>query len=163
MKDLIAETKKIIDENKKQSVFENILRLKSLFEAAEDEAADDTEEATDEGQEADPTTGGEEEGMTDPTEPAQDTEGGEPADESEGIYVSPNEKAVLAKTMLDALQATPPETGTIPADLLKVTDANADKVISYIQSIISLTNSLDTSETSDSNPDSLVSTLKQSN
>lgn len=154
MIDFVSESKKIFANGSKDSVFDNIAKLKSLLEAAEDEAADPAEEGGEAGEE-----GGE--APADPTQPAPEAAEAEPAEESEGVYISPNEKAVMAKTMLDALQAQPPATGEIPQELLNVTDANADQVIKYVQSLISLASALDTSATSDSNPDSLVSALKQ--
>lgn len=156
MIDFVSESKKIFANGSKDSVFDNIAKLKSLLEAAEDEAADPAEEGGEAGEE-----GAEAEAPADPTQPAPEAAEAEPAEESEGVYISPNEKAVMAKTMLDALQAQPPATGEIPQELLNVTDANADQVIKYVQSLISLASALDTSATSDSNPDSLVSALKQ--
>jgi hypothetical protein len=74
------------------------------------------------------------------------------------FFISDNQKADLAKIMLDALQMTPPEPGTIPAELMNVTTDNADAVIKYIQSLNSLDGPL--SLKNDSNENSLAGALK---
>lgn len=153
MKDIFNQTNKIFESA--GSVFDKMDQLMALYEAAEDEQGDDEAAAEEGGDEA---AGGEE--MTDPTMPQEGGGEGQPADEDTGVYISTNQKAVMAKTMLDALMAPPPQTGEIPEELLNVTDANADQVIKFIQSLTGLTSALDTSEMSDSNPDSLASELK---
>lgn len=153
MSSFIARAHKIFTENDSCSVFDKIDNLIALYEAAEDDTeGEETEEPSDEG--AAPV----DQAQPDPNaEPEQE---GQPAQESEGIFVSPNQMAVLAKTMLDALQSPPPNTGEIPEELLNVTDANANQVINFIQSLVSLSNALNTSITSDGDEDSLMSELR---
>lgn len=148
MSSFIARTHKIF-ENNKESVFDKMDKLMSLFEAADEEGGDEQQQ------------GGEEEAPVDPTQPDPNAQPeGTPAQESEGMFISPNQKAIIAKTMLDALQSPPPNTGEIPEELLTVTDVNADQVIKFIQSLVSLSNKLDTSITSDGDDDSLMSELR---
>ena len=150
MSSFIARTHKIF-ENSKESVFDKMDKLISLFEAVDEDDSNDQQ-------------GGEEEDPVDPTQPDPNAQpDGTPAQESEGMFISPNQKAILAKTMLDALQSPPPNTGEIPEELLTVTDVNADQVIKFIQSLVSLSNKLDTSITSDGDDDSLMSELKKTN
>lgn len=151
MSSFLSRTHKIFEDGS-ESVFDKIDKLYALYEAAEEEQPEGDE-------------GGEEQPV-DPTQPDPNAapEGemeGQPADEQEGMYVSPMQKAVLAKTMLDALQSQPPNTGEIPEELLNVTDANADEVIKFIQSLVSLSNALDTSIKSDGDDDTLMSELRK--
>ena len=154
---------KIFEKHNQESVFDNMDRIMNLIS----EAADD-EENQEEGGEEEPAP---EEGGVDPNaemgddmppaDPTMAPQGqeGEPADEGDGIYVSANQKAVLAKTMLDALQAEPPKPGEIPENLLNVTDTNADEVIKYIQSLTSLSNAMSLEDNGDEN--GLVNSLKE--
>lgn len=162
MKDIFGKTNKIFEST--GSVFDKMDQLIALYEAADDtednDGGDVDMDISDDEGNANSGDEGETEDMTDPTQPAEDAEG-QPADEDSGIYISTNQKAVMAKTMLDALMAQPPQAGEIPENLLNVTDANADQVIKFIQSLTSLSSALDTSATSDSNPDSLASELKE--
>lgn len=140
-----------IFENKNRSVFDNMDDVMKMITEAENQEEPQEEEAPAEGE--DPTT-------PEPTAPNEPDPNAEPADEESGVYVSSNEKATIAKTMLDALQADPPKPGEVPENLLNVTNANADEVIKYIQSLISLTNSVSLSD--NGNDNGLVDTLKQS-
>lgn len=134
--------------NKSASVFDNMDKVMRMITEADEENQDE------EGQED-----AAEEQATDPTMAPEQPAEGEPADEGDGIYVSANQKAMFAKTMLDALQAEPPKPGEIPENLLNVTDANADEVIKYIQSLISLSNA--TSLADNGEETGLVNTLKE--
>lgn len=137
----------------KKSVFDNMDSvLQMIAEAAEEDPNTEEEGTEEEGME------GEDEQPMDPTMGEGDQTQGEPAEEEDGIYVSSNQKAVLAKTMLDALQAEPPKPGEIPENLLNVTDANADQVIKYIQSLTSLSNATALQDNGDTA--GLVDTLK---
>ena len=137
----------------KKSVFDNMDSvLQMIAEAAEEDPNAEEEGTEEEGME------GEGEQPMDPTMGEGDQAQGEPAEEEDGIYVSSNQKAVLAKTMLDALQAEPPKPGEIPENLLNVTDANADQVIKYIQSLTSLSNATALQDNGDTA--GLVDTLK---
>ena len=144
--------------NNKKSVFDNMDTVLQIIA----EAAEEDPNAEAEGEEGEATSDDEmgEEQPEDPTMgPSNEQQPeGEPADEGDGIYVSSNEKAVLAKTMLDALQAEPPKPGEIPENLLNVTDANADQVIKYIQSLTSLSNATALADNGDEA--GLVDTLK---
>lgn len=64
-----------------------------------------------------------------------------PVDENT-IMISPQEKANLAKIMLNALLMSPPN--ELPNEILNVTVDNADYVIKTIQAITSLNNSIST-------------------
>lgn len=150
MKSIFAKTTEIF-ESSSDSVFDNIDKLIALYEAAGDEEGEDAEGAE--------QGGTQEEQPVDATEPAPE-QADQPAEEASGIYISSNQKAVLAKTMLDALMAQPPKAGEIPDELTNVSDNNADQVIKFIQSLVSLSTSLDTSATSDATPNSLASELK---
>ena len=69
-----------------------------------------------------------------------------PVDENT-IMISPQEKANLAKIMLNALLMSPPN--ELPNEILNVTVDNADYVIKTIQAITSLNNSISTDENSE--------------
>lgn len=143
-----------IFENKGRSVFDNIDAAMNLItEAEQNPQQGEEEQAPEENQ--DPT-------MPDTPQaaPNENDPNSEPADSESGIYVSSNEKATIAKTMLDALQADPPKPGEIPDNLINVTSANADDVIKYIQSLVSITNSVSLDD--NGNDDGLVDTLKNS-
>lgn len=60
------------------------------------------------------------------------------ADAQAGTFVSDNKKAEFAKTLLDALNMQPPAQGEIPQQYLNVTTDNADEVITFIKSLLSL-------------------------
>lgn len=145
-----------IFENRHRSFFDNIDDALTLITEADEQQEQDEEAAGgEEAQPQDPTM------EDDPqTAPGEDDPSVEPADSESGIYVSSNEKATIAKTMLDALQSEPPKPGEIPDNLINVTNANADDVIKYIQSLVSLTNSVSLND--NGNEDGLVDTLKNS-
>ena len=134
---------------KRYKVFETIDRYMKLYEA--DEENTDMEEVGDEAA-ATPS---------DATEPQDDeNDPSVQAEPESGIFISDNQKAQFAKMMLDALMTTPPESGTIPPELLNVTTKNADQVIKYIQNLnmLSAATSLDGGSTE--NLDNLGGALK---
>lgn len=136
--------------NKSASVFDNMDRLMRMINEADgdDENADENggepapEDAGDGGDQELPPEGEDEMPMGDeggdPNAMEGDEEDGDPADEDSGIYVSTNEYASLAKTLMDALQANPPKTGEIPSEYLNVTDQNANNVIKFVQAYLQL-------------------------
>lgn len=71
------------------------------------------------------------------------------ADAESGSFVSDNKKAELVKMMLDALMANPPKTGEIPQQYLNVTVDNADDVMNFIQSLLTLETGLSDSDDSE--------------
>jgi hypothetical protein len=134
---------------KRYKVFETIDRYMKLYEA--DEENTDMEEAGNEDAPA----------PADATEPQNDeNDPSVQAEPESGIFISDNQKAQFAKMMLDALMTTPPESGTIPPELLNVTTKNADQVIKYIQNLnmLSAATSLDGGSTE--NLDNLGGALK---
>ena len=132
-------------------IFDTINRYKKIYEAAEDEMQ--------EGGDA-PAEGGEQ--PQDATEaPAEGDAASDPtkqADPNAGVFMSDNQKAEMAKMILDALMMTPPEPGTIPANLMNVTTDNADEVIKYIQGLNALSAPLSLNNDSDTN--SMAGALK---
>lgn len=153
-----------IFEDKSVSVFENMDKLMSLITEAEGDEEETTEEEDTEGGDEAPAEGDAPAADAAPPAPEQnqeieqDTPTDEIAEEEDGIYVSANEKAVLAKTMLDALLCTPPSPGEIPAEFLSVTNSNADQVISLIQSYLAITSNKDLTDTN--SDENLVGELK---
>ena len=134
---------------KRYKVFETIDRYMKLYEA--DEENTDMEEVGNEDASA----------PADATEPQNDeNDPSVQAEPESGIFISDNQKAQFAKMMLDALMTTPPESGTIPPELLNVTTKNADQVIKYIQNLnmLSAATSLDGGGTE--NLDNLGGALK---
>lgn len=142
---------------RKFKTFETIAKFKKLYEANEmeqdpnggemtdpavapEESATDTPDATNPPSEG--TTGDEGDATSDPNKQA---------DPESGTFMSDNQKAEMAKMILDALMMTPPEPGTIPSNLMNVTTDNADEVIKYVQGLnalsapLSLDNDADTS------------------
>ena len=108
-------------------IFDTLNRYKKLYEAAEDEM-----------QEGDtPREGGEQpqDATETPAEGDAATDPSKQADPNAGVFISDNQKAEMAKMILDALMMTPPEPGTIPPNLMNVTTDNADEVIKYIQGL----------------------------
>lgn len=130
--------------NRKFKTFETIARFKKLYEA--DEMGQDPT--------ADPAAGGE--APADATDPAA-AEGGAEADPNKqadpeaGVFMSDNQKAEIAKMLIDALMMTPPEPGTIPSNLMNVTTDNADEVIKYIQGLNALSAPLSLDNDTDEN------------
>lgn len=113
---------------RKFKIFETINRFKKLYEADEmnpEEGGDAVEGAP----------------AADATAPPADAAVADPdkqADPESGTFMSDNQKAEMAKMMLDALMMTPPEPGTVPPNLMNVTTDNADEVIKYIQGLNAL-------------------------
>lgn len=130
--------------NRKFKTFETIARFKKLYEA--DEMEQDPA--------ADPTAGGE--APADATDPAAaegdaDADPNKQADPEAGVFMSDNQKAEIAKMLIDALMMTPPEPGTIPSNLMNVTTDNADEVIKYIQGLNALSAPLSLDNDTDEN------------
>lgn len=84
----------------------------------------------------------------------------EQAEPETGVFMSANQKAVVAKSALDALMLQPPAPGTIPQELLNVNDSNADQVLAFVQKYVQTSSSTDVGNEND--PNSLVSKLKNS-
>lgn len=130
--------------NRKFKTFETIARFRKLYEA--DEMEQDAA--------AEPAEGGET--PADATDPAA-AEGGADADPNKqadpeaGVFMSDNQKAEIAKMLIDALMMTPPEPGTIPSNLMNVTTDNADEVIKYIQGLNALSAPLSLDNDTDEN------------
>lgn len=111
------------------------------------EGADDIEMPDD-----DSTTPADEAPQEDSTPEAQ-------AQPETGIFVSANQKADIAKSLLDALMAAPPQPGEIPAQFQNVDVNNADNVIQYVQKFLQVSKNVD--EADENNPDSLVNQVKK--
>lgn len=134
--------------NRKFKTFETIARFRKLYEADEmeqDPAADPS---------ADPAADGE--APADATDPAAaeggaETDPNKQADPEAGVFMSDNQKAEIAKMLIDALMMTPPEPGTIPSNLMNVTTDNADEVIKYIQGLNALSAPLSLDNDTDEN------------
>jgi hypothetical protein len=134
--------------NRKFKTFETIARFRKLYEADEmeqDAAADPN---------ADPAAEGE--APADATDPAAAEGGAETdptkqADPEAGVFMSDNQKAEIAKMLIDALMMTPPEPGTVPSNLMNVTTDNADEVIKYIQGLNALSAPLSLDNDTDEN------------
>jgi hypothetical protein len=130
--------------NRKFKTFETIARFRKLYEA--DEMEQD--------QAADPAASGE--APADATDPAAaeggaETDPNKQADPEAGVFMSDNQKAEIAKMLIDALMMTPPEPGTIPSNLMNVTTDNADEVIKYIQGLNALSAPLSLDNDTDEN------------
>ena len=131
--------------NRKFKTFETIARFRKLYEADEmeqDTAADPAEGGEAPADATDPNVGGAEGAETDPTKQA---------DPEAGVFMSDNQKAEIAKMLIDALMMTPPEPGTIPSNLMNVTTDNADEVIKYIQGLNALSAPLSLDNDTDEN------------
>ena len=129
-------------------IFDTLNRYKKLYEAAEDEIQEGAPEGGEQSKDATeaPVEG---DAASDPTKQA---------DPNAGVFMSDNQKAEMAKMILDALMMTPPEPGTIPPNLMNVTTDNADEVIKYIQGLNALSAPLALNNDSDGN--SLSGALK---
>ena len=130
--------------NRKFKTFETIARFRKLYEA--DEMEQDAA--------AEPAEGGE--APADATDPAAAEGGAETdptkqADPEAGVFMSDNQKAEIAKMLIDTLMMTPPEPGTIPSNLMNVTTDNADEVIKYIQGLNALSAPLSLDNDTDEN------------
>lgn len=132
-------------------IFDTLNHFKKLYEAVEDENQEGAGVPEDGEQPQDatevPAEGGD--AASDPSKQA---------DPNAGIFISDNQKAEMAKMILDALMMTPPEPGTIPSNLMNVTTDNADEVIKYIQGLNALSAPLALNNDSDSN--SMAGALK---
>lgn len=129
--------------NRKFKTFETIARFRKLYEA--DEMEQDPA--------ADPAGG---EAPADATDPAAaegdaETDPNKQADPEAGVFMSDNQKAEIAKMLIDALMMAPPEPGTIPSNLINVTTDNADEVIKYIQGLNALSAPLSLDNDTDEN------------
>ena len=131
---------------RKFKIFETLENFRKLYEAAEDEMQA-AEQAP-----ADATAPAPEEGV----DAAADTT--KQANPEQGVFMSDNQKAEIAKMILDALMMTPPEPGTIPSNLMNVTTDNADEVIKYVQGLNALSAPL--SLENDADKDSMAGALK---
>lgn len=114
---------------RKFKIFETINKFKKLYEADEMNANPNAAADPNAAPAADATAPPEEEATSDPSKQA---------DPESGTFMSENQKAEMAKMLLDALMMTPPEPGTIPSNLMNVTTDNADEVIKYIQGLNAL-------------------------
>lgn len=130
---------------RKFKIFETLENFRKLYEAAEDEAQA-VEQAP-----ADATAP--------PAETAEaSADPSKQASPEQGVFMSENQKAEMAKMLLDALMMTPPEPGTIPSNLMNVTTDNADEVIKYVQGLNALSAPL--SLDNDANENSMAGALK---
>lgn len=130
--------------NRKFKTFETIARFRKLYEADEMEQDTTTDPAADGEAPAD---------ATDPAaaEGGAETDPNKQADPEAGVFMSDNQKAEIAKMLIDALMMTPPEPGTIPSNLMNVTTDNADEVIKYIQGLNALSAPLSLDNDTDEN------------
>lgn len=138
--------------NRKFKTFETIAKFRKLYEADEMEQDPNAESA---------------DATNPPTESPEGAEGVEgdtasdpnkQADPESGTFMSDNQKAEMAKMILDALMMTPPEPGTIPSNLMNVTTDNADEVIKYVQGLNALSAPLSLDNDADIN--SMAGALK---
>lgn len=137
---------------RKFKTFETIAKFRKLYEADEMEQNPNAEggDATNppvEGVEG--IEGAEGDATSDPNKQA---------DPESGTFMSDNQKAEMAKMILDALMMTPPEPGTIPSNLMNVTTDNADEVIKYVQGLNALSAPLSLDNDADTN--SMAGALK---
>lgn len=138
--------------NRKFKTFETIAKFRKLYEADEigqEQPAEgaDTPDATN--PPAEGAVEGEGDAASDPNKQA---------DPESGTFMSDNQKAEMAKMILDALMMTPPEPGTIPSNLMNVTTDNADEVIKYVQGLNALSAPLSLDNDADTN--SMAGALK---
>lgn len=134
---------------RKFKTFETIAKLRKLYEA------DET------GQEETPENDGTADATNPPAPASEGDAASDPnkqADPESGTFMSDNQKAEMAKMILDALMMTPPEPGTIPSNLMNVTTDNADEVIKYVQGLNALSAPL--SLDNDADKDSMAGALK---
>lgn len=137
---------------RKFKTFETIARFKKLYEADEMGQEQPTESA-DMPDAANPPVEGD---MGSEGDTASDPN--KQADPESGTFMSDNQKAEMAKMILDALMMTPPEPGTIPSNLMNVTTDNADEVIKYVQGLNALSSPLSLDNDADTN--SMAGALK---
>lgn len=131
---------------RKFKIFETLENFRKLYEAAEDGMEQTPEQAP-----ADATA---------PPAETVDTSAdpSKQASPEQGVFMSENQKAEMAKMLLDALMMTPPEPGTIPSNLMNVTTDNADEVIKYVQGLNALSAPLSLDNDADEN--SMAGALK---
>jgi hypothetical protein len=137
--------------NRKFKTFETIARFRKLYEADEmeqDVTADPAAEGGEAPADATDPNAGAAEGAA---EGADGTDPNKQADPEAGVFMSDNQKAEIAKMLIDALMMTPPEPGTIPSNLINVTTDNADEVIKYIQGLNALSAPLSLDNDTDEN------------
>lgn len=104
----------------------------------EGNGGDMPEEAIDDESEVEADSTPENEASANYSEGDPNTDPNMQADAQAGTFVSDNKKAEFAKTLLDALNMQPPAQGEIPQQYLNVTTDNADEVITFIKSLLSL-------------------------
>lgn len=134
---------------RKFKTFETIAKFKKLYEADEMEQDPNAESADATNPPVEGAEGAEGDAASDPNKQA---------DPESGTFMSDNQKAEMAKMILDALMMTPPEPGTIPSNLMNVTTDNADEVIKYVQGLNALSAPLSLDNDADTN--SMAGALK---
>lgn len=134
---------------RKFKTFETIAKFKKLYEADEMEQDPNAESADATNPPVEGAEGAEGDATSDPNKQA---------DPESGTFMSDNQKAEMAKMILDALMMTPPEPGTIPSNLMNVTTDNADEVIKYVQGLNALSAPLSLDNDADTN--SMAGALK---
>lgn len=134
---------------RKFKTFETIAKFKKLYEADEMEQDPNAENIDATNPPTEGAAGAEDDMTSNPNKQA---------DPESGIFMSDNQKAEMAKMILDALMMTPPEPGTIPSNLMNVTTDNADEVIKYIQGLNALSTPLSLDNDADAN--SMAGALK---
>lgn len=151
---MIAKSETISFLNKRISVLKKMIREANGDEEPENEQGDEEVGENIEDIEEEPASDD-----TDTTE-GENNAPEEQADPETGVFMSANQKAVVAKSALDALLLQPPPPGTIPPELLNVNDSNADQVLAFVQKYVQTSSSIDVDNEND--PNSLVSKLKNS-
>lgn len=145
----------------KSKTFSFLGEMKKKLQKSINEATGDEPELDDEAMPEDDPEMGEENIDADTPEATTPADDNAPEDQAEpetGVFISANQKAVIAKSLMDALMSTPPKPGEIPAQLTNVNVNNADQVIQYIQQFLSVEKSVD--EGDENNPESLVNQVK---
>lgn len=130
-------------------------KLMAIYEAAEDnDEGVDAADAVNQASEDDNADGGEQnaEQPADATTAVPDDQNPDiQASVEDGAFVSPEKKTEYAKIALAALMLQPPVEGTIPPDLLNVTQNNADQVIKTVTACTNLSAPLTLTNTNDPN------------
>ena len=112
-------------------------RIETLKKMIKEANGEETDEISDEDVQN-------EEGTDEPEQAEQDNNAPEEQAQPEtGVFMSANQKAVVAKSALDALMLQPPTPGTIPQELLNVNDSNADDVLAFVQKYVQMSTSTD--------------------
>ena len=149
---MIAKSQTISFLNERISILKKMIREANGEEEDMDEVGENINGAEDEptpDNDSEPAEGEEENNVPE-----------EQAEPETGVFMSANQKAVVAKSALDALLLQPPPPGTIPPELLNVNDSNADQVLAFVQKYVQTSSSTDIGNEND--PESLVSKLKNS-